>query len=98
LKRFSRGIGFTTGVMAEFWALRDGLLLAVQMGIPYLEVELDARFVVDIILSSSMPNRAYSPFLNDCMSLLTRFQQVQVNHIFREANSCTDALAKRGCL
>lgn len=35
-----------------------------------------------------MPNR----------SLLTRFQQVQENHIFREANSCADALAKGGWL
>ena len=33
----------------EFWALRDGLLLAVQMGILYLEVELDARSVVNIV-------------------------------------------------
>jgi len=61
-------------------------------------VELDARFVVNLVLSSSTPNRAYSPLLNDCKSMLNRFQQVQVNHIFREANSCADAMAKRGCL
>lgn len=46
LKGFNWGIGFTK---AEFWALRDGLLLAVQMGILYLEVELDARSVVNIV-------------------------------------------------
>ena len=45
-----------------------------------------------------MPHKAYSPLLHDSRSLLTRFQQVQVNHIFREVNSCADALAKRGCL
>ena len=84
--------------MAEFWARRDGLLLAIQMGIPYLEVELDARSIVNLVLSSLTPNRAYSPFLNDCRSMFNRFQQVQVNHIFWEVNSCAEAMVKRGCL
>ena len=26
-----------------------------------------------------------------------RFKQVRVGHVFREANKCTDFLAKRGC-
>ena len=28
MKGFARSIGFTTSITAEFWALRDGLLLA----------------------------------------------------------------------
>lgn len=88
--------GMTTSVMAEFWALRDGLLLASQMGITLLEVELDAKVVVDLVLSKSISNRAYSSLLNDCRYLLSKFQQVQVNHVFREANRCAHGLAKRG--
>ena len=28
IKGFSRSVGFATSIIAEFWALRDGLLLA----------------------------------------------------------------------
>ena len=59
--------------MVEFWALRDGLLLASQMGISCLEVELDAKIVVNLVLSNSMPNKAYSSLLIDCRYLLNRF-------------------------
>ncbi|KAL0005381.1 hypothetical protein SO802_012942 [Lithocarpus litseifolius] len=82
--------------MAEFWALCDGLTLAYQMGLPCLEVELDAEIVVDLVLSRSMTNIDYSSLLNDC-GYLNKFQQLKVNHIFREAYRCADILAKRGC-
>ena len=98
LKRFSRGIGSTTSVVAEFWAVQDGLLLAAQMGIPLLEIECDAKIVTDLLLSNLLPNRTYTPLLLDCSSLLTRFQQIKVNHTYREVNSCADAMTRMGCL
>ena len=33
VKGFSRSIGRATSMVAEFWALRDGLILASQLGI-----------------------------------------------------------------
>lgn len=39
VKGYMRNIGVATSVKAEFWALRDGLLLASQMGIAQLVVE-----------------------------------------------------------
>lgn len=41
IKGFSRSIGFTTSVMAELWVLRDGLQLAIQLGLNSLVVELE---------------------------------------------------------
>ena len=38
-----RNIGMATSVEVEFWALRDGLILASQMGINNIVVELDAK-------------------------------------------------------
>ena len=32
----------------------------------------------------------------DCRNLLEQDWEVRVQHIYREANACTDALAKRG--
>lgn len=83
---FAQSIGFTTSVISEFWALRNGLIMTSQMGIPFLQVEMDAKIVVDLVLSNSISNKAYSPLLNDCRFLLHKFWQVKVKHIFREVN------------
>lgn len=73
IKGFSRLIGHTTSVMAEFWALRDGLTLTYQLGLTCLEVELDAKIVVDLVLSTFVTNKDYSSLLNDCRYLLNKF-------------------------
>ena len=62
-----------TNITAEFWALRDSLILASQLGITQLLVELDAK-VVDLVLSRKSSNSLYSSLLNDCRFLLNRFQ------------------------
>ena len=94
VKGFARSIGFATSVTAEFWALRDGLKLALSEGIQNLIVELDARVVVDLISSNVDSIKPYSPLLCDCRCLLRRFPRVQVKHIYREGNCCADALAR----
>ncbi|KAK7817049.1 putative ribonuclease h protein [Quercus suber] len=84
-------------VMAEWWALRDGLNLAIHLGINQLEVELDAKVIVEKLKSTNCPNRSFATLLCDCRCLMARFRQVQVGHVFREVNKCVDFLAKRGC-
>lgn len=76
VKGFSRSIGLTSSVIAEFWALRNGLQLTIQLEIQNIKVELDARVIVDLINSTTVANRAYSSLLNDCRSLLGRLHQV----------------------
>ena len=95
-KGFSRSIGRATSMVGEFWALRDGLILASQLDIQYLEIELDAK-VVDLINSSNPSNAAYSSLLVDCKLLLNMLPRARVKHVFWEANHCADALAKNGC-
>lgn len=60
-------------MIAECWALRDGLTLASQPGVTQLLVELDAKVVVDLILSRKSSNSPYSSLLNDCRYLMNRF-------------------------
>ena len=60
-------------------------------------MELDAKVIVELLNGTKCPNRSYSPLLNDYRYLIARFVQVQVGHIYREANQCADLLAKRGC-
>ena len=73
-KEYMRYIGISTSIIAEFWALRDGLMLASQLGITHLAMEFDAKVVVDLILSRKTPNSSYTSLLNDCRYLLQQFQ------------------------
>ena len=98
LRSFARSIGFTTSIIAEFWALRDGLLLASQIGVQNLLIELDAKVVVELVQSKSSSNAFYYSLLADCRSLLGRFQHYKVQHAFREVNRVADTLAKLGCV
>ena len=67
-------------------ALRDGLNLAIQLGIGYLEVELDAKVIVEMLNNANSANIKFSPLLFDCRS----FTQVRVAHVYREVKRCAD--------
>lgn len=67
---FMRRIGLATSITAELWALKDGLMLAKQLGIAQLMVEMDAEVIVDLVQSDKSPTNIYSSLLNDCMFLL----------------------------
>lgn len=67
-----RSIEYTTSVMAEWRALRDGLTLGIQLGINQLEMELDAKVIVEMLNDADCPNRNYSPLLYDYRSLITK--------------------------
>jgi ribonuclease HI len=97
VRGFSRAIGFTTSVQAELRALKDGLLLAIDLEILNLEIEMDSLVAVDLINSSTTSNAFLSTVVDDCRYLLERFELRSLNHIFREANGYADLLAKAGC-
>ena len=52
MKGYARGLGRTNGIIAEMWALRDGLILAMEIGLTNLIIELDALSVVILIIMS----------------------------------------------
>ena len=97
IRGFARYIGYTTSIIAEFWALRDGLNLAIQLGVQNLEVELDAKVIVDLINSRNSSNTTYSSLLFYCRLLLEMIPHTKVKHVFWEANKCADALARKRC-
>ena len=97
MKGFARSISFTTSIIVEFWALRDGLIQAIQIRVQNLVIELDAKVVVKLVQSQSPSNAFYSSLLADCRSLLGRFQHYKVQHAFREVNRVANVLAKLGC-
>uniref|UniRef100_A0A2N9HN52 RNase H type-1 domain-containing protein n=1 Tax=Fagus sylvatica TaxID=28930 RepID=A0A2N9HN52_FAGSY len=89
--------GITTSLQAELRALKDGLVMALELDVLYLAVEMDSLIAVELVSSNKATNVFLSSVVDDCRCLLRRFEQVSVHHIYREANSCADALAKAGC-
>ena len=60
-------------------------------------VELDAKVVIELVCATNTPNRYYTPLLNDCSTLLSRFQGMRIKHVYREGNKCADMLARESC-
>jgi ribonuclease HI len=94
---FSLAIGITTSVQVELRALKDGLNLAIDLGILNLEIEMDSLVAVELVNSITSPNAFLSTIVTDCRSLIERFESCSFKHIFREANGCADLLTKTGC-
>ena len=78
--------------MAELWALRDGLHMAAMENIHSLIVELDDLAIVQQ-MRNSIANLSLEPLFTDCRLLLRKFPNLRVDHAYREANQCADALA-----
>ena len=82
--------------MAEFWALRDGLMLCNQMNLSDVIVELDAKALVDAFRNPSYANSVIFPLFEDCKQLASRIPHLYIRHIYCEANKCVDKLASIG--
>lgn len=80
-------------MLTECWALRDGLQLARSLSIPTIDIELDAKPVVDLPGGHNEENLFRTPIILDCRKLLGEFPESQVSHVFREANSAADFMA-----
>ena len=61
-----------------------------------VNIELDAKAVVDAINLQGKSNSALSSILEDCRHLIAMIPQTTVRHVFREANRSADRLAKLG--
>jgi hypothetical protein len=83
------GLGVSLGLLVSLLvlnsALKDGLLLAIDLEIPYLEIEMDSFVAVELVNSTNATN-----------IFLERFECFTLKHIYKEANCCVDVLAKAG--
>ena len=91
-------MGFSTSVAAELWALRDGIRLCIALKLPAVIIELDAKLIVDLLQKTDGHQNCIDALVSDCKTELGNIPRVQINHCYREANKCADALARRGAL
>ena len=93
---FARAIGFTSSIAAKLWAIRDGLTRCCNVSLEAVEVEIDASATVSLVSQATHTNGELSSLIDDCRNLMKNIPQVRLKHCFREANRCTNALAKFG--
>ena len=83
---------------SELWPLRDGLRLCIALKLPVMIIELDAKLIVGLLQKSDGHQNCIDALVSDCKIELENISRVQINHCYREANKCTDALARRGAM
>lgn len=95
---YARAIGYTTSVTAELWALRDGINLCIESSLTNVLIELDAKIVVDMLKKNEGSSNSNDIILADCKEGLQKIPKVQIQHCYREANKCANALARRAAM
>ncbi|GLT59278.1 hypothetical protein SLA2020_321070 [Shorea laevis] len=93
---FYRNVGCTSSLSAELWALRDGLKLAIDRGFSHLLVETDSKVAKTLLEYADSVHHSLGVLIDDCRAMMTQIPDLQLNHIFREANAVADGLAKKG--
>ena len=70
--------------------------MCLVMNLPTVEIELDAKLVVDLLKKEGgNPNRN-DVIVANCREGLKKIPLVRILHCYREANKCADALARLG--
>ncbi|KAL0000423.1 hypothetical protein SO802_014204 [Lithocarpus litseifolius] len=77
---------------AKLWAIRDGLIICNQLLIRALYIELDAKAVIRLLTSKDDSYAQYAPIIDHCRNLLNLYPNWKIQHCYREANACADAL------
>ncbi|RYQ83392.1 hypothetical protein Ahy_B10g102060 [Arachis hypogaea] len=73
-----------------------GIKLAVEMGIPKLEVESDSCCAITIVGAPSVEAHTNSSLTRSIKELETRLEKVKISNVYRESNFCADTMAKLG--
>ena len=86
--------GSTLILVVDGHALRDGLQATVAAGYKRLDIEGDNLILIEAIQGKSTIPWQIKFIIHDIHTMLSQIDQVQVNHIFREANMAADWLSK----
>lgn len=96
LKRGGEFIGFATSRVAEYYALKEGLEQAIELGLE------SARFVCDNLMMVNqmrgiyqLKNRDILPIYEDIQKLVEKLKAVAFIHVKREQNREADAEANK---
>lgn len=68
--RGAKSINVSSIIAAELWALREGLIICMEMHLQDVEVELDASTAISLVSRKFSSNRDLSGLVANCRELL----------------------------
>lgn len=74
----------------------NGLNLCKNLNFLSVEIDIDAKAIVDLLSNSLDANKNAFPLVDDCMQMISQLSQVRIRHCYREANACADCLGRIG--
>nr|POE73260.1 putative ribonuclease h protein [Quercus suber] len=84
------------GIAKKLRKSRTRIQLCISLKVPVLAIELDAKLVVELLKKDVENPNGISVLVADCREGLKEIPMVRIQHCYREANKCADALAHRG--
>ncbi|OMO59708.1 hypothetical protein CCACVL1_24654 [Corchorus capsularis] len=96
VKAFCRKLGVASNTTAELWAIRDGLKIALDLGLSNrVLIESDSTTAIHLIEGSFNCSHPNAAIINDCRWLMMQLGINQVLHTYREGNQVVDLLSKQ---
>jgi ribonuclease HI len=81
--------------VAEYEALVNGLRIAVELGVRYLDARGDSHLVIDQVMKNShCRDRKMEAYSDKVRRLEDKFYGLELNHVARRYNETADELAK----
>lgn len=96
IKGFGMNIGSCSVTMAELWGLFQGLNMAWQSEIRWLQVELDNACVYQMVTTSFLLYNEFTSLIWSIKELLKHDWHVRISHIYRDANYAAEHIANLG--
>jgi len=97
IQSFYCNLGRNNSQGAEMWSLVHAMRIARHLRVDRVIFETDSNLVATAVLNSSTTISYLKPLLEEVLNLLQlQDWSANIQHCFREANSCADLLAKKG--
>ena len=72
MKGYTRFMGWANSIEDELRAVRDDLVLCLQLQVQVVEIEFDAKSVIQLLSNNDVSFADYAPITDDCRNLLNR--------------------------
>ena len=77
-------------------ALHQGIKLCLKLNLTKVCIEGDSQIIVNAIRKQNTPNWVLDSQLNLVLSLIDKFDDYRISHIYRKGNQLADHLANIG--
>lgn len=80
IRGYVKAIESTTSVVAELWALKDGIRLCIALKLPAMIFEFDAKLIVELLQKEDGQPNCIGALVSDGKVGLKEIPMVQIQH------------------